>query len=261
MFSLINSRPPMITDLIALHYSQRMINLNLNLLSLQQSILTVKDMPFSCGYVDQISNHAASLNPSILLSQTTRTLIPFVQGSDSHAKIPISNPNSISSGSVVSPHSLDIPTILSSSQEPKELDESKTSQPKSKSSCHRCKRPRRAADKILRHFRCPVMNCDKSYGSEGSLYQHIKIKHPSCNIKSITDIYEMMKQNKKTTKMTKMENSQTAECSSFSLEESIHEVKDLPTTTSEFGLSDLLLHNIANTAESGTQSEAEQWMC
>jgi len=49
----------------------------------------------------------------------------------------------------------------------------------------------------LRHFSCPVMNCDKSYGSEGSLYQHIKIKHPSCNIKSITDIYEMIKENKK----------------------------------------------------------------
>ena len=40
------------------------------------------------------------------------------------------------------------------------------------------KRHRRTADKIQRHYRCPVHNCDKSYGSEGSLNQHMKLKHP-----------------------------------------------------------------------------------
>jgi hypothetical protein len=44
------------------------------------------------------------------------------------------------------------------------------------------KRLRRAANQIDRHYRCPITSCAKSYGSEGSLYQHIKLKHPSFNI-------------------------------------------------------------------------------
>ena len=39
------------------------------------------------------------------------------------------------------------------------------------------KRHRRTASEIERHYRCPVPNCLKSYGSEGSLSQHIKLKH------------------------------------------------------------------------------------
>lgn len=38
------------------------------------------------------------------------------------------------------------------------------------------KRHRRAADEIERHFTCQV--CGKAYGSEGSLNQHSKLKHP-----------------------------------------------------------------------------------
>ena len=30
---------------------------------------------------------------------------------------------------------------------------------------------------IDRHFQCPVTQCGKTYGSEGSLNQHIKRKH------------------------------------------------------------------------------------
>ncbi len=40
------------------------------------------------------------------------------------------------------------------------------------------KRYRRTANEIERRFRCPVENCMKAYGCEGSLNQHIKIKHP-----------------------------------------------------------------------------------
>eukprot|EP00826_Nyctotherus_ovalis_P031779 TRINITY_DN2552_c0_g2_i5.p2 TRINITY_DN2552_c0_g2~~TRINITY_DN2552_c0_g2_i5.p2 ORF type:complete len:169 (-),score=31.65 TRINITY_DN2552_c0_g2_i5:134-640(-) len=40
------------------------------------------------------------------------------------------------------------------------------------------KRRRRTADKIQRHYRCPVANCNRSYGSEGSLNQHKRLKHP-----------------------------------------------------------------------------------
>eukprot|EP00826_Nyctotherus_ovalis_P009958 TRINITY_DN1263_c0_g3_i5.p3 TRINITY_DN1263_c0_g3~~TRINITY_DN1263_c0_g3_i5.p3 ORF type:complete len:100 (-),score=19.73 TRINITY_DN1263_c0_g3_i5:173-472(-) len=40
------------------------------------------------------------------------------------------------------------------------------------------KRYRRTAEEIERRFRCPVENCNKAYGCEGSLNQHIKIKHP-----------------------------------------------------------------------------------
>ena len=42
----------------------------------------------------------------------------------------------------------------------------------------RKKRHRRTATEIARHYRCPCDDCPKSYGSEGSLNQHIKIKHP-----------------------------------------------------------------------------------
>lgn len=47
------------------------------------------------------------------------------------------------------------------------------------------KRHRRTAGEIVRHYRCPFSGCFKSYGlvsflynsSEGSLSQHIKLKH------------------------------------------------------------------------------------
>ena len=41
----------------------------------------------------------------------------------------------------------------------------------------RRKRNRRNAQQIARRFRCPVKGCQKSYGMEGTLTQHIKIKH------------------------------------------------------------------------------------
>ncbi|KRX00342.1 hypothetical protein PPERSA_10841 [Pseudocohnilembus persalinus] len=40
------------------------------------------------------------------------------------------------------------------------------------------KRQRRSAQQIERHYKCPQEPCQKSYGSEGSLAQHIKLKHP-----------------------------------------------------------------------------------
>ena len=42
----------------------------------------------------------------------------------------------------------------------------------------RRKRHRRTAQEIHRHYPCPVEECPKSYGSEGSLNQHLKLKHP-----------------------------------------------------------------------------------
>ena len=40
------------------------------------------------------------------------------------------------------------------------------------------KRYRRQADQIERHYKCPIEGCNKAYGSEGSLNQHTKLKHP-----------------------------------------------------------------------------------
>jgi len=40
------------------------------------------------------------------------------------------------------------------------------------------KRERRKACEIDRHYICPVEKCAKSYGSEGSMNQHLKNKHP-----------------------------------------------------------------------------------
>ena len=39
------------------------------------------------------------------------------------------------------------------------------------------KRSRRSANEIARSHICIVTTCGKSYGSEGSLMQHMKIKH------------------------------------------------------------------------------------
>jgi len=44
------------------------------------------------------------------------------------------------------------------------------------------KRHRRTATEISRHFKCPIEGCGKSYGSEGSLTQHIKNKHKEFNL-------------------------------------------------------------------------------
>ena len=43
------------------------------------------------------------------------------------------------------------------------------------------KRHRRTADKIDRKHTCP--NCGKSYGSEGSLLQHVHLKHAKAELK------------------------------------------------------------------------------
>lgn len=51
-----------------------------------------------------------------------------------------------------------------------EMEEQQNSRKSSKP-----KRHRRTADKIDRKHTCP--NCDKSYGSEGSLLQHVHLKH------------------------------------------------------------------------------------
>ena len=41
------------------------------------------------------------------------------------------------------------------------------------------KRVRRTASQISRQFDCQTQNCGKSYGTEASLVQHIKLKHPA----------------------------------------------------------------------------------
>lgn len=50
----------------------------------------------------------------------------------------------------------------------------------------RRKRFRRTAGEIDRHYKCMIESCQKSYGSEGSLNQHIKLKHPDLYVKLIT---------------------------------------------------------------------------
>jgi len=44
------------------------------------------------------------------------------------------------------------------------------------------KRHRRRAALIDRHYQCPVQACSKNYGSEGSLNQHLKLKHPGVQL-------------------------------------------------------------------------------
>ena len=40
------------------------------------------------------------------------------------------------------------------------------------------KRKRKTKDQVERNFCCNIKSCGKSYGSENSLNQHIKLKHP-----------------------------------------------------------------------------------
>ena len=40
-------------------------------------------------------------------------------------------------------------------------------------------RERRRAEQIEKKFRCEVACCERTYGSEGSLQQHMKLKHPA----------------------------------------------------------------------------------
>lgn len=40
------------------------------------------------------------------------------------------------------------------------------------------KRVRRCANEIQRKYICQVSGCEKSYGTEGSMAQHMKLKHP-----------------------------------------------------------------------------------
>lgn len=42
----------------------------------------------------------------------------------------------------------------------------------------RKKRFRRTANEILKNYDCKAEKCNRSYGSEGSLLQHVKLKHP-----------------------------------------------------------------------------------
>ena len=52
------------------------------------------------------------------------------------------------------------------------------SYPKHKGECEKKRRNRRNADEINRLYRCEITGCDKSYGSEGTLAQHYRTKHP-----------------------------------------------------------------------------------
>ena len=40
------------------------------------------------------------------------------------------------------------------------------------------RRIRRKKNEIVRAFKCPIEKCKKEYGTEGSLQQHLKTKHP-----------------------------------------------------------------------------------
>ena len=49
---------------------------------------------------------------------------------------------------------------------------------------------RRKATEIKRMFKCPVADCDKSYGYESTLRHHIKIKHQGVEPESKLDHFE-----------------------------------------------------------------------
>lgn len=56
------------------------------------------------------------------------------------------------------------------------------------------KRYRRTAKEIQRKYKCGIDNCQKAYGTEGSLNQHLKLKHPSEYVKKM-EVKQMMELN------------------------------------------------------------------
>ena len=50
--------------------------------------------------------------------------------------------------------------------------------PEPTSEDNRNKRSRRTAEEIEKKHQCHAHQCERYYGSEGSLQQHIKLKHP-----------------------------------------------------------------------------------
>ena len=45
------------------------------------------------------------------------------------------------------------------------------------------KRVRRTNNMIDKNYKCPGEKCEKVYASEGSLQQHMKLKHPNLDVK------------------------------------------------------------------------------
>ncbi len=64
----------------------------------------------------------------------------------------------------------------------------------------RKKRKRRLKSEVERNYKCPIPECQKSYGSENSLNQHIKLKHQDywdkCKISEIKKMDENPEQEK-----------------------------------------------------------------
>ena len=54
---------------------------------------------------------------------------------------------------------------------------------------NKSKRARRTAEEIEKKFKCQVPFCQRYYGSEGSLQQHIKLKHPQMLQRESSDQY------------------------------------------------------------------------
>jgi len=88
------------------------------------------------------------------------------------------------------------------------------------------KRHRRSANQIDRHYKCPVITCAKTYGSEGSLYQHIKLKHPSFNIGALIAAKEKKLEEAKKNNLNNMD-------SHNAVEEDCSESSDARTTTED----------------------------
>eukprot|EP00831_Metopus_contortus_P032304 TRINITY_DN2612_c0_g2_i1.p1 TRINITY_DN2612_c0_g2~~TRINITY_DN2612_c0_g2_i1.p1 ORF type:complete len:295 (+),score=54.45 TRINITY_DN2612_c0_g2_i1:80-964(+) len=68
--------------------------------------------------------------------------------------------------------------------EEKSLGSSRAFEIGDRSQISKQKRHRRMVIEIERHYTCPNPTCFKSYGSEGSLSQHIKLKHPQLSLSS-----------------------------------------------------------------------------
>lgn len=70
------------------------------------------------------------------------------------------------------------------------------------------KRFRRVAKDILRDFHCPVETCGKAYGSEGSLHQHIRLKHAEFDLSKWSASVEATEQRNRRSEISiKSENS------------------------------------------------------
>lgn len=186
MFPTSNLYPSVLTDLIALRNSQYMCQLN------AVNALLSRNVHHTSVDVHMLFSPSATVNQVVSLRtippiQFSQCLVPSI----TNTSLLISPEKPMQNSGIYISNAKK--SHVSPIQGTPVFEISESFSLISKDTLKKGKRTRRHVDKILRPFKCPLEDCGKVYGSEGSLYHHMKVKHPSFHIASISDIYKVSK--------------------------------------------------------------------